>query len=115
MNSNNPPFAIGQKVVCIKSHTQGLVRKGNTYVVQDIHVMPCGCWNVNVGVKTDKDFSGCDRHGVIVDSGGIAWIGVCLFAPYNPSQVEIDESIIDQAKEAIGVEEKILMPETVNN
>jgi hypothetical protein len=61
-----PPFYIGQKVVCIQNHSQGLVKKGVEYTILDIQ-------------------KGCKHHSWIVDvdhpknlfgTGGCAICGV---------------------------------------
>ena len=42
-------FHVGQKVVCIKTHSQGVVIKDKVYIVRG-NVSPCKCECVDVGV-----------------------------------------------------------------
>lgn len=43
---------IGQKVVCIKTHSLGVVQKGQTHTIQGIRKHDCGCSviTLNVGI-----------------------------------------------------------------
>ena len=50
---NLPPFYVGQKVVCIKDHTEGIVKKGQEYIIMDIVPGCCSvdAWWVDIGYK----------------------------------------------------------------
>ncbi len=59
-NLNNlPPFFKGQKVVCIKSHSQGIFRKGQTFTVTSVEFVCCA-WVVRVGIKNVAPFCQCN-------------------------------------------------------
>lgn len=59
---------IGQEIVCIKTHTQGVFKKGETYTIKGI-IERCGC-----GVLLDIGFKATNYIGENVkcpDCGGI--------------------------------------------
>jgi len=61
---NLPPFYVGQKVVCVKTHSQGIVVKGNVYSVKECYLSPCGCnYVVCVGVLATGQFNKCTTCG----------------------------------------------------
>lgn len=44
-------FKIGQKVVCVKTHSKGLVKKGQIYTILEVYVCPsCGLIHFDVGI-----------------------------------------------------------------
>ena len=46
-------FYVGQKVVCVKSHSMGLYKKGQVFTVQVVRKEKCcGVVTINIGVKT---------------------------------------------------------------
>lgn len=114
MKNNNPPFAIGQKVARTGSSNDTYC-KGKSYTVKAIGWC-CGNWYITTEEKPSTtnlfDCNICQKFikGMSYHYGGLAK----NFAPYNPPSVEIDEEIINQAKENM-VEERVKELEVVNN
>jgi hypothetical protein len=80
---------------CIKSHSQGLVKKGLIYpLISD--KCPCKCNAVDVGVrsKSISFFTVCMVCGTTHTDDGIDWISKKLFVP-------IDEINIEEATECL--------------
>lgn len=48
--SNLPPFYIGQKVVAIKNHSQGVFKKGDTFTVLGVSKHCCK-WCIEIGIQ----------------------------------------------------------------
>ncbi len=66
-NLNNlPPFYVGQKVVCVKTHTRGIYKKGQVFTVQNIYMQTCGCqWVINIGYYSDIPTMKCSTCGLV--------------------------------------------------
>jgi hypothetical protein len=86
---NIPPFYIGRKVVCIKDHSRGAVKKGQEYIIKDI--IPGCCeedsWWVDVGYKAPENlrFVTCPNCNNI-GTKNIGYIAYYLFAPIEEQQ-----------------------------
>lgn len=80
---------IGQEIVCIKSHSQGKVKKGNIYTVKGI-TRPCCSILLDVGVRSRSNttFCTCDTP---LHNNGIWWISESLFAPLEYDKQAIEE------------------------
>ena len=91
------------KVICVKTHSQGVVKRGVVYPVYAISECGCGI-NYDVGIKP-KSFlrfcSGCNK----LYSGNIHWIASELFRPINDDFVE---ETLEQIKEQIEQEYLVL-------
>lgn len=75
-------FYVGQKVVCVKTHSHGVTRKGVMYVVNAITTCVCGETLVDVGVIIDGPRPGgticrCSH----VTYGMVWWQYACNFRP----------------------------------
>ena len=117
---NNHPFHVGQRVVCVKTsyfniHPDIGVKKDLVYPVKAIFTCACGLHFVDVGMEAGMNFgkTRCNCKHYLPTNSPLAVH--TLFAPINPREVEIDESIIEQAKELISLEETVKQLETVNN
>lgn len=71
----------GDDVVCVKTHSQGVVIKGRVYTVRDVLPSPCGCMTlVDVGLKTNRPMFYCNNCGMHLEKTDKAWhIGIDLF------------------------------------
>lgn len=107
---NNAPFHVGQNVVCVKTHSWGLVVEERMYTVTGVGCCLCGLWWVSVGV-TNPLFFGmkCDCNIIIPHNLDVKF-GSNLFAPITPRSVSIPESLKEQAEEMISVRETIKEP-----
>lgn len=75
-------FKIGQKVVCVKSHSEGLVIKRRVYCVES-NVCPCKCNAIDVGVTSYNKHSHslCSTCNHVYKASKEHYIGEWLFAP----------------------------------
>ena len=73
---------VGQKVVCVKTHSQNAVVEGNIYTIAAIN--KCCKPRLDVGVRVPFPLRGvqCPRCGG-VSSGDIWWMGSSLFRPLD--------------------------------
>ena len=76
----------GQKVVCIKSHRQGLVIKDTIYTIKQARrsICNCGTYLFDVGVLLPNDLGlTCGKCGALVtnDDAKVWWISSTLFVP----------------------------------
>ena len=89
---------IGQEVVCIKTHSQGIVKKGDIYTIESLRKPECGCYIVliDVGIiqpnKAQLHCAICNYVSKVVDNeNSIWWISSRLFAPLEYNQKAIEE------------------------
>lgn len=119
-NSSNPPFQINQEVVCIKDHSNGLVKKNDRYIIQGVSQCECGKQLVTVGVKTRTGYeygvTTCRCGADAVSVNGFAWLGAVLFAPIQESYSDATADILEKFPITEERPDKVLIPETtVNN
>jgi len=74
-------YRAGDEIICIRDHSQGIVKKGQVYTAQHLQRMDCGCIHlVDVGLKSDRPFTMCavceTRHEKTDD---IWWVDARLF------------------------------------
>jgi len=93
-------FKIGKKVICIKTHSQGVVQEGKIYPILDLKECPqCKLLMIDVGVKAHKVFAKCNcGNGHF--SNGIHWIASSILRPLDESFAEgVLENIMEQILE----------------
>jgi hypothetical protein len=99
-------YEIGQKVVCVKAHSRGIVKEGEVHTVKGIKVLCGNRLAIDVGIMdngsramTNRTPIGkmyvCSRCGKLHKFKGIAWLGARLFRPlddmYNTEIEELTE------------------------
>jgi hypothetical protein len=92
-------FEVGQKVVCIKNHSQGVVVEGKIYTVFGLKpCTSCELLRLDVGISTPRD--GICSCGTKHDQNGIHWIASQLFRPLDDEfATSVLENILEQIKE----------------
>ena len=89
---------IGQEIVCIKTHSQGVVKRGKIYTIQGLQQSSCECHyiDIDVGIKGNgSNTVRCgDCKGITRVVGNIHWLHEELFAP-----LEYDEQAIEELLE----------------
>ena len=92
-------FEVGQKVVCIKNHSQGVVIEGKIYTIFGLKpCTSCKLLRLDVGVSTPRD--GICSCGTKHDQNGIHWIASQLFRPLDDEfATSVLENILEQIKE----------------
>lgn len=81
---NLPPFYVGQRVVCVKDNSSKSIKKGQEFSVLGLNQFSCGCWSIDIGIKSESPRTGCGEHGLHQTAkcnNGIKWFHVKLFAP----------------------------------
>lgn len=115
---NNAPFKIGDRVVAIRS-TDFLI-KGNIYSVEYVYHRPCCLrWAIGVGFTSENrlPICGCGDKRMHPLNGRVVH-NPKYFALVQPRHEDalIDEAILEQARELIGVRETVApVGEPVNN
>jgi hypothetical protein len=92
-------FEVGQKVVCIKNHSQGVVIEGKIYTVFGLKpCTSCKLLRLDVGISTPRD--GICSCGTRHAQNGIHWIASNLFRPLDDDfATSVLENILEQIKE----------------
>ena len=74
-------YRAGDEIICIKDHSQGIVKKGQIYTAEHLQRMDCGCiYLVDIGLKSDRPFTMCAVCETKHDkTDNIWWIDARLF------------------------------------
>lgn len=75
-------WTIGQDIVCIRDHSEGLVKEGNIYQVNGLMQSCCKIW-INVGIKVDYEFTRCRKCDIRIKTNGVGWFSEQLFKPLD--------------------------------
>jgi hypothetical protein len=114
---NNAPFAIGQKVVALK--TGICLVKGREYTITGVYPSDCKCngWDVTVGISWSKTHHQCEDCGVynIPNSGTEKLFLSGLFAPIQTNYADATAEILEKFKSPSETPDKINIPEPCNN
>ena len=94
----NNKFYIGQDVVCIKTHSKGIVKEGEVFTIKALSSCYCRCSNVrvDVGIKIPIRIGALVFCPVCLDTNklsiadGAWWLDERLFKPLD-SLVNIGE------------------------
>jgi hypothetical protein len=89
---------IGQEIVCIKTHPEGLVKKGEIYVIQKLSQCKC-CILIDVGVITNQGCQ-CQECNTIVSEYD-NYFYESRFAPLEYNQDEINKLLENTLVEKI--------------
>jgi len=96
---------IGQEIVCIRTHSRGIVKSGEIYKIVGLSTSKCKCSNstlIDVGIKPISNFGKCAICYIRYEKGIDAWwLHEILFAPLEYDQNEIEKLL------EIKIEEKI--------
>lgn len=79
-------FKVGGKVICVKSHSRGVVKKNTIHTVHDLRDAPCGCGNkeINIDIASANTSQRCSICGRITHSVyGYYWLSARLFRPLD--------------------------------
>lgn len=90
----NHNWYIGQDIVCIKTHSRGHVKEGETYIIKSLREGFCKCTKVqiSIGMKSNNNYQSCTRCGITMVKKGdnSIWFSERLFAPLD-SLTDISE------------------------
>jgi len=103
-------FEIGQEVVCIKSHIDGITVKGKVYMIKDISSCRCGgVWlNLNISISADYTGVNCSDCKDYINGGRdrIWWQGSSHFVPlqeWESAEMAVFE-LLDEVFEPVPIE-----------
>lgn len=85
---------IGQEIVCIKTHSQGVVKRGKIYTIKGLQKSRCKCHTVeiDIGAKSDLLTEGCSAcNSDWKATSDIWWLSEIVFAPLEYNQDAINE------------------------
>jgi len=94
-------FEVGKKVICIKDHSQGAVKKGQVFELLAMSRAKCKCTlRLDVGISIPsnmKQLSRCYECNWREPNHGVWWLDACIFAPYDTTTSEHTiESLLEQ-------------------
>lgn len=90
---------IGQEIVCIQTHSQGVVKRGQTFVIRGLRPSTCKCKEVeiDVGVISPNGYRACRCYvcNNVFDEPPYStwWFSETRFAPLEYNQEAIDELV----------------------
>lgn len=93
----NMNWYIGQEIVCIKTHPEGVVKRGQTFTIRGLRSSTCNCKGVeiDVGVVGSNIYRGliCTVCGFSYDGPPFStwWFSETRFSPLEYNQEAIDE------------------------
>ena len=81
----NHNWYIGQDIVCIKTHSKGVVKEGNVYTIKSLQSSTCNCQKVYIDVGNTHKYNNmqCGVCDTIFISNCIYWHSETLFAPLD--------------------------------
>lgn len=94
-------FHVGQQVICIKSHSKGIVKKGQIKEIQAIKKGPCKCAPIviDVGIPGNAPIGElvlvCHPCNLSQQSDAVWWVNAALFAPL-PDEQELSDVTVDE-------------------
>lgn len=97
-------FRVGQEVVCIKDHSQGVIKKGQTFIIKSIIHSSCNCVSVDIGLNTTNKLSRCTCGNSTFHSNGIWWISTTILAPVEDN---FADNVLENIKKQIEEEQLI--------
>jgi hypothetical protein len=73
---------IGQDIVCIKSHSQAVIKEGDIFTIKGLKK---GCCTIviDVGISAQSHLTKCRCGNIRVKHDGIFWLGEQLFKPLD--------------------------------
>ena len=88
---------IGQEIVCIRTHSQGVVKRGQTFVISGVRSSTCKCseLEIDIGVISPHGYRicCCEECGYefYEPPRSAWWLHESLFAPLEYNQEASDE------------------------
>ena len=89
----NIKWYVGQPIVCIQSHSRGIIKKGQEFVIKGIKQTCCSI-QINVGKQAKCDTDECSSCNKITrNMDNIWWLKETLFAPLDVDISELTEML----------------------
>lgn len=85
-------YRAGDEIICIKDHSQGVVKKGEIYTAHELKRNGCGCiLLVDVGYISDRQFTKCPACGMNDEkTDNVWWVDARLFRRLLTKSEEAD-------------------------
>jgi len=82
---------IGQPIVAIRNHSQGIFKKGQEFSISGIRLCPCGCnmIQIDISIKSGTEWE-CDKSKYR-EHTAIWWLSERNFAPLDQDISELTE------------------------
>jgi phage FluMu protein Com len=91
---------IGQPIVAIKNHSQGVFKKGQEFVIKGLQTSLCKCGCVLIDIGSTAGFNGiakCPDCKQVAEIGSnINWFAEVMFAPLDVDISELTELLINK-------------------
>lgn len=97
---NNAPFYIGQEVVVVRDHSQGIIKKGQEVEVLNIKIQCCE-WIVDIGISSSNCLSRCACGNVYTKTDSKYWFSHTMFAP----KLDLSETTVEEFIENMDIAE----------
>jgi len=97
-------WKIGQDIVCIKTHEQGVIKEGEVFTIKGIRTDFCSCSFIhfNVGIGTTNKREVCTFCGFHAVATNIYWLSETRFAPLDTlTDISEIEEILSQPIESL--------------
>lgn len=97
-------FYIGQEVVAIKDHSQGLFKKGDEFIIKDLQKADCKCshYIVDIGMTTYAEYGHCGQCNTSISiKNNTAWFNDICFAPKIDLSEFTSESLIEELEQEL--------------
>lgn len=81
---------IGQKIICVKTHSWGVVKKGQVFIIKGLSESICTCYAVliHVGLTIETTSRACGMCGIVgTFTDNTYWLGEVLFAPIKDEEI----------------------------
>lgn len=85
-------YEIGQQVVCVKTHSQGVVKEGQIYPLKGMRIGCCGQLLLDIGITPLYEYNVCGECRKSYKNTDAWWLSAELFRPLDDLyNTEIEE------------------------
>jgi hypothetical protein len=96
-------FKVGDEVICIRDHTEKIVRNGDVFRVKGLESNPCcGSIIVDVGVRSNRPYTKCYtcQCSYKKDDGNY-WFAAMLFRKIQKGRKDKSDALPEELQERI--------------
>lgn len=98
-------YEIGQKVVCVQTSRNGVVKEGGVYQIQSFQICEgCGGLGINVGTKPLVRLTKCNTCSFIWENNGVAYFDASIFRPLDDLYNTEIEELMNEVNERVPFE-----------
>lgn len=76
---------IGQEIICIKSHSCGIIKRGQTFIIKGLSSSRCKCSYIliDIGIVSKTGVGECTNCNQVYRQDDIWWLREELFSPLD--------------------------------